>query len=160
MVLVQSYEHKLRSYKPFQCWLLLTVVDSSMGASNQSYLIDTLRFKEVIGVTVGLVCKTISILKIVVNQATLTKLYKEFNCPTLNVVLAQKDLETSSCYSTVLIEQDYRVRPSTATQLQIFAQGQRELFVLAKALFTMHSNSLETLTAFSQKCSISYFQVD
>lgn len=76
-----------------------------------------MRFKEVIGATVGQVCEAISILKIVINHATLTKLYKDFNCPTLNVVVAQKDLETSSCYSTVLIEQDYRVRPSTATQM-------------------------------------------
>ena len=44
VVLLQSYEHKLRSYKPFQCWLLLSVVTSESVCT--SYLVDCQRLRQ------------------------------------------------------------------------------------------------------------------
>ena len=109
VVLLQAYEHGLRSYRPFQCWLLLTVLKAQNGV--QSFLIDAVRYKDSIGATVGAVCKATSILKVIESQNILEKLYTEFNCYTLNVVLAQRPIESTNCYSTILIEQDYRIRP-------------------------------------------------
>lgn len=67
--------------------------------------------------TVGLLTKTASILKVVESTTVLSKLYKEFNCETHNVVVAQKALETTSCNATVMIEQDFRVRPPSPKQI-------------------------------------------
>lgn len=78
MVLLQSYDHKLRSYKSFQCWILLTVL--GVRESPKSYLVDAVSFKECIGSTIGAVCKTVDILKIVESQAIQDKLFTEFGC--------------------------------------------------------------------------------
>ena len=122
VVLLQSYEHRLRSYRPFQCWLLLTVIKTQQTAS-QSFLIDVVKHRECIGTTIGKICKCLSILKIVESQNILEKLFLEFNCYTLNVVLAQRPIESTNCYSTILIEQDYRIRPVAKSQIQIFVQA-------------------------------------
>lgn len=92
MVLLQAQEHGLRSYRPFQCWLLLTVL--SKNTASRSLLIDVIRFKTKIGETVGVVTRAASILKVVESQEILEKLVIEFNCKTLNVILAQKPVET------------------------------------------------------------------
>ena len=63
-----------------------------------------------------------SILKIVESQSTLDKLFLEFKCYTLNVILAQRPIESTNSISSVLIEQDYRVRPLPQSQMQIFVQ--------------------------------------
>ena len=76
-------------------------------------MIDAIRFKAIMGKTVGTVTRVATILKVVESQAILRKLLSEFNCYTLNVILAQKPVETSDYYSTVLIMQDYRIRPLT-----------------------------------------------
>ena len=115
VVLLQAYEHGLRSYRPFQCWLLLTVLKTETGV--QSFLIDAIRFKDCISATVGAVCKAARILKVIESQNILEKLFTEFNCYTLNVVLVQRPIESSNCYSTILIEQDYRIRPVSQSQI-------------------------------------------
>ena len=63
VVLLQSFDHKLRSYQPIQCWILLTVLTFREGA--MSYLIDSVGFKDSLGATLGAVCKTADILKVV-----------------------------------------------------------------------------------------------
>ena len=87
------------------------------------------------GKTVGAITRVVTILKVVESQAILNKLLTEFNCYTLNVILAQKPVETSDCYSTVLIRQDYRIRPLTLPQIQIFAQAQKEFLLRVVSLF-------------------------
>ena len=51
-------------------------------------MIDTIRHKEYIGQNIGAICKATSILKIIESQSVLEKLFLEFNCYTLNVILA------------------------------------------------------------------------
>ena len=109
VALLQVFEHKLRSYVPQPCWLLMTLVTTNSPCV--SYLIDLVRFKTVMRSSVGQLTKCAAILKVVESGAVLNKLFKEFGCETHNVIVAQKALETTSCHSTVLIEQDFRVRP-------------------------------------------------
>ena len=66
MVLLQAYEHRLRSYRPFQCWLLMTVIEKKTAQPEvKSYLIDSIRFKDSIKDTIGAICRDTSILKLV-----------------------------------------------------------------------------------------------
>ena len=66
MVLLQAYEHRLRSYRPFQCWLLMTVIEKKTAQpAIKSYLIDSIRFKDSIKDTIGAICRDTSILKLV-----------------------------------------------------------------------------------------------
>ncbi len=107
VVVLQSYEHKLRSYKPFQCWLLLSVLQSSETEEKtqvKTYLIDTLRFKDTLKASLGLLCRDVSVLKVVEAASLLQKLEEYFSCKMVNVMEISAPVETSNCYSTVLIE--------------------------------------------------------
>jgi len=110
-------------------------------------LIDAIRFKAKISETVGVLTKSVMILKVVESQAILEKLVTEFNCHTLNVILAHKPVETQDCYSTVLIKQDYRIRPLTKLQFQIFAHTQKEFLLCVVNLFesTKKTNDIHRL---------------
>ena len=67
------FEHKLRSYKPLSCWLLMSVVRSSDACN--TYLIDLMRFKGSIASSLGLLSKAVSVLKVVESSKILTKLF-------------------------------------------------------------------------------------
>ena len=69
----------------------MTVIEKKMAQPEvKSYLIDSIRFKDLIKETVGAICRDTSILKLVEAQALPDKLLAEFGCFTLNVVLCQR----------------------------------------------------------------------
>ena len=69
VVMLQSYEQRLRSYKPFTCWLLLSILQQKEGESVptvRSYLIDTLKFTRVsLKNNLGKLCEKADTLKVV-----------------------------------------------------------------------------------------------
>ena len=115
IVLLQAFEHDLRSYQPFQCWLLLTVVKGQSIV--RSFLVDAIAFKESIYSSVGAICRAPAILKVVESTKILEKLQTEFNCYILNVLVSQRPVETINYFSSILIKQDYRIRPANQSQI-------------------------------------------
>ena len=103
----------------------------------------------------GTLCKSAAVLKIVESSKTLAKLYKDFGCQTLNTLIVQKAHETSSCHSSVLIEQDFRVRPPSQQQMQTFISASSELFGRTYAYLGLHGNpaSIDILVSQSQLTS-------
>jgi len=160
-VLLQSCEHRLRSYRPITCWLLISVFTKDQ--QTQSFLIDAIRLKHNLAAALNLVTKAVQIVKVVEQASLAAKLWREFGCQTLNIVLVQKAVETTSCFSTVLIEQDYRIRPLTPMQMQILALGQKDLLSRTISLVSLHldseseTNALGRLVAKSQDLSKNCF---
>ena len=54
-------------------------------------------------------------------------------------------VETSNCNSTVLIEQDYRARPPSQNQIQIFAHAQKELAIRLQQYFAIAREGQDTV---------------
>ena len=70
----------------------------------RSFLIDAIRFKDSVGASLGRICENPDTLKVVEAGSLPQKLSEEFNCKLVNVVEVPSQVETSNCYSTVLIE--------------------------------------------------------
>ena len=122
LVILKSFEHSLRSYRPITCWLLMTVISTENSvASAQTFMIDAVKLNSKFSETVGLITSTPHILKVVETAELVEKLETEFGCRVKTVVLEEERIETSDCHSTVLIKQDYRLRPASLPQMQIFA---------------------------------------
>ena len=80
------------------------------------------------------------------------RLVNGFNCHILNALVAERPPEARvKCYSTVLIEQDYRIRPIQQAQIQIFAQAQKDLLVRTVSLFAAALTSHEGLARLSKQ---------
>lgn len=109
----------------------MTVLSASETTATtvKTFIIDAIKFKTKLSVTVGAVTRAPTILKVIETQTVLEKLKREFGCTMQNTVVEERRVETSDCNSTVLIRQDYRLRPANLGQMKIFAQAQKELLV-------------------------------
>ena len=126
----------------------------------KSYLVDAIALKDLVADYMADFMENTSLLKIVDDQSTVTKLHEEFDCYPLNVILSSRPLEKADYSSSVLSQQDYRVRPMTSEQYQLICQQQIQFM---RRVCTQPSSLLLQMTdidLFEESKRLSLLQLD
>ena len=101
-----------------------------------------------------------SLLKVVEDQSTITRLQEEFKCYPLNVVLSPRPFEKVDYSSSVLSQSDYRVRPLTNDHYSLISRQQVQFM---RRLLTHPSSPLlakTDLDLFEESKRLSLLQFD